>query len=352
MLLEGVFAAITTPFYPDSRLYLRKLEHNVDRYSRTPLSGLAVLGSTGEAVMLGDEESREILKTAREAAAPDKVLLAGVARESVVQTLKLADFAAEQNYDAVLVRTPSFYAPNMGNAAILNYYRMIADSSALPVILYNIPKFTNYDLPVEVIAELAFHPNIIGLKDSSGRVEQIAAVVAATKSAPRRKVTVTEIFAAVTQRMLDVQPSIEAATFVSAEMLGGGGALAVAPPRPAIKTRTKEVGFQVLSGSPANLVDSLDAGASGAILGLAACAPQACLEIYMAWKDKDSALAQEKQDRVRIASIRVGAELGVAGVKYACDLNGYYGGPPRMPLLPLTSDVKAEVAEIMDGIRN
>jgi dihydrodipicolinate synthase/N-acetylneuraminate lyase len=240
----------------------------------------------------------------------------------------------------------------MGNAAILNYYRMIADSSALPVILYNIPKFTNYDLPVEVIAELAFHPNIIGLKDSSGRVEQIAAVVAATKSAPRRKVTVTEIFAAVTQRMLDVQPSIEAATFVSAEMLGGGGALAVAPPRPAIKTRTKEVGFQVLSGSPANLVDSLDAGASGAILGLAACAPQACLEIYMAWKDKDSALAQEKQDRVRIASIRVGAELGVAGVKYACDLNGYYGGPPRMPLLPLTSDVKAEVAEIMDGIRN
>jgi len=352
MLLEGVFAAITTPFYPDSRLYLRKLEHNVDRYSRTPLSGLVVLGSTGEAVMLGDDESREVLKTAREATAADKVLIAGVARESVVQTLKLAEFAAEQNYDAVLVRTPNFYAPNMGNAAILNYYRMIADSSALPVILYNIPRFTKYDLPVDVIAELAFHPNIIGLKDSSGRVELIAAVVEATKSVPRREVTVTEIFAAVTERMLEVQPSMEAATFVSAEMLGGGGALAMAPPRPAIKTRTKEVGFQVLSGSPATLVDSLDAGASGAVLGLAACAPQACLEIYMAWKDKDAALAQEKQDRVRIASIRVGAELGIAGIKYACDLNGYYGGPPRMPLLPLTADVKVEVAQIMDAIRN
>jgi len=346
MLLEGVFAAITTPFYPDSRLYLRKLEHNVDRYSRTPLSGLVVLGSTGEAVMLGDDESREVLKTAREATAADKVLIAGVARESVVQTLKLAEFAAEQNYDAVLVRTPNFYAPNMGNAAILNYYRMIADSSALPVILYNIPRFTKYHLPVDVIAELAFHPNIIGLKDSSGRVELIAAVVEATKSVPRREVTVTEIFAAVTERMLEVQP------FVSAEMLGGGGALAMAPPRPAIKTRTKEVGFQVLSGSPATLVDSLDAGASGAVLGLAACAPQACLEIYMAWKDKDAALAQEKQDRVRIASIRVGAELGIAGIKYACDLNGYYGGPPRMPLLPLTADVKVEVAQIMDAIRN
>jgi len=135
MLLEGIFAAITTPFYPDARLYLRKLEHNVERYSRTPLSGFVVLGSTGEAVMLGDEESREVLRTACDAAAADKVLIAGVARESVVETLRLADFAAERSYDAVLVRTPNFYTPQMGNAAILNYYRMVADASTLPVIL-------------------------------------------------------------------------------------------------------------------------------------------------------------------------------------------------------------------------
>jgi 4-hydroxy-2-oxoglutarate aldolase len=352
MLLEGIFAAITTPFYPDARLYLRKLEHNVDRYSRTPLSGLVVLGSTGEAVMLGDDESREVLKTAREAAAADKVLIAGVAREGVSETLKLAEFAAGRNYDAVLVRTPNFYTPQMSDAAMLNYYRMIADASPLPVILYNIPKFTKYDLPVAVVTELAFHPNIIGLKDSSGNVKQIAAVVAATKSAPRRKVTVTEIFAAVTERMLEIQPSMEAATFVSAEMLGGGGSLAIAPPKAALKTRTREVGFQVLSGSPATLVDSLDAGANGAVLGLAACAPQACLEIYTAWKEKDPALAEEKQERVRLASNRVGGDLGIAGIKYACDLNGYYGGPPRIPLLPLTAEVKAEVAELMAGIRN
>src|SRR5277367_6228665 len=257
MLLEGIFSAITTPFYPDARLYLRKLEHNVERYSRTPLSGLVVLGSTGEAVMLGDDESREVLRTAREAAAPDKVLIAGVGRESVAETLRLAEFAAEQSYDAVLVRTPSFYSPQMSDAAMLNYYRMVADASALPLVLYNIPKFTKYELPVEVIAELAFHPNVIGLKDSSGSVERIAATVAATKDAPRRKVTVTEIFAAVTARMLDVQTSIDAATFVSAEMLGGGGALAMALPRPAIKMRTREVGFQVLSGSAGTLVGSL-----------------------------------------------------------------------------------------------
>jgi 4-hydroxy-2-oxoglutarate aldolase len=100
------------------------------------------------------------------------------------------------------------------------------------------------------------------------------------------------------------------------------------------------------------LFDSLEAGAAGAVLGLAACAPQACHEVYTAWKDKDPVLAQEKQERIRHASTRVGGELGIPGIKYACDLNGYYGGPPRMPLLPLTADLKVEVAEIMAGIRN
>ncbi len=352
MLLEGIFAAITTPFYPDASLYLRKLEHNVDRYSKTPLSGLVVLGSTGEAVMLGDDESREVLRIARGAAADDKVLIAGVARESVVETLKLAEFAAGQSYDAALVRTPSFYTAQMGTAAILNYYRMIADASALPVILYNIPQFSKYDLPVEVIAELSSHPNIIGLKDSTGKVEKIAATVAATAAAPRRRVAVTEIFIAVTGRMLSEKAAAGAATFVSAEMLGGGGALAIAPPRPAIKTRTREVGFQVLSGSAATLHRSLEAGAAGAVLALAACAPQACLEIYTAWKDKDAALAQQKQERILPAATRVGVELGIAGIKVACDLNGYYGGKPRMPLLPLTADLRAEVAEIMENVRN
>jgi dihydrodipicolinate synthase/N-acetylneuraminate lyase len=152
--------------------------------------------------------------------------------------------------------------------------------------------------------------------------------------------------------MLNAQAPLDAATFISAEMLGGGGALAVAPPRPAIKTWTKEVGFQVLSGSASTLFDSLEAGASGAILALAACAPEACYEIYTAWRDKDAALAQEKQQRVLRASARVGGELGIAGIKHACDLNGYYGGSPRMPLLPLTGIVKAEVAEIMANIPN
>ncbi|HKR26056.1 MAG TPA: dihydrodipicolinate synthase family protein, partial [Acidobacteriaceae bacterium] len=161
MLLEGIFPAITTPFYPDGRLYLRKLEHNIERYSRTPVSGMAVLGSTGEAVMLSDDESREVLRVARENAAADKVLLAGVARESLIETLRLAEFAAEQQYDALLVRTPHYYGPAMRPLELMTYYRALADRAVLPIVLYSIPKFTHLEIPLEVVAELAQHPNII-----------------------------------------------------------------------------------------------------------------------------------------------------------------------------------------------
>jgi dihydrodipicolinate synthase/N-acetylneuraminate lyase len=351
MLLEGIFAAVTTPFYPDGRLYLKKLEHNVDRYSRTPVAGLVLLGSTGEAVMLSDEESRTVLRVAREASAAEKVLLAGVARESLAETLRLAEFAADQQYDAVVVRTPHYYGPQMGHIEMLTYYRALADRSPLPVVLYSIPKFTHYELPVDVIAELAQHPNIIGLKDSSGNIERLARIVVATRNAARRELLVTMTFAAFTGRML-ANMALPEGNFVSAETLGGQAALAVAPPLARVKTmRKKEVGFQVLNGSAHSLLASLEAGAAGGVLGLAACAPQACQEIYTAWKDNDPKLAKEKQQRVVEASALMG-ELGIPGIKQACDLNGYYGGRPRTPLLPLDAEHQAKVARVMADLRN
>lgn len=352
MLLEGIFSAITTPFYPDGRLYLRKLEHNVDRYSRTPIAGLTVLGSTGEAVMLGDEESREVLRTAREAAAPEKVLLAGVGRESALETLKLAEFAADQHYDAVLVRTPHYYGPQMQPLQMLTYFRMVADSSPLPVVLYSIPKFTHYDLPVEVIAELAQHPNIIGLKDSSGNVDRLAKVVEATRSAPKRAVAVTSVFTAFTNRML-LDQALAASTFIPADILGANAmAIAIPPPKPRVATRSKEVGFQVLTGSAHALNEALDAGSTGAVLAFAACAPQACQEIFTAWKENDPKLAAEKQQRIAEASASVAGKFGISGVKYACELNGYYGGRPRVPLLPLDAGQQAQVTQLMADIRH
>ncbi len=346
MLLEGIFPPLTTCFYSDGRPYWHKLEQNVEHYSRTPVSGFVLLGSTGEAVMLSDEESREALRVARGAARPEKVLLAGVGRESVFETLRFAEYAAQLDYDAVLVRTPHYYRPQMRPRELLTYYQAVADRSPLPVVLYNIPSYTAYDLPISVVAELAMHPNIVGIKESSGSIERIRQIVENTRTAKKRLVTVTNVFAAVTSRML-------AAKCEAAEQLGAlRGAVAVAPSAVLSKTRTREVGFQVLNGSAQILHPGLQAGATGGVLAVSTFAPQACHEIYTAWKEGDEALAAEKQQRVIRAGKEVSGLMGVPGVKHALDLNGYFGGISRMPLLPLTADEKRTVEEILQDLRN
>jgi dihydrodipicolinate synthase/N-acetylneuraminate lyase len=348
MLFEGIFPALTTPFYADGRLYARKLEQNVAQYSRTACAGMVALGSTGEAVMLSADEQIEVLKTVADSADADKVLIAGVGHESVRETLALAEHAARLDYDAVLVRTPFYYRAQMTDAAMLSYFRMVADAAELPVLLYSVPAFTNYELPVELIAQLAHHANIIGIKDSSGKPDRIAAIVAATANV-RRTVNVTPTFTAITHRM--ERESTSGANFVAIESLASanpdipGITTAVAPP--VLKQRTREVSFQVLSGSAATLEPSLSNGASGAVLAFACCAPQNCYEVYAAFKERNAPLAALKQERIRAVAIRVGVELGVAGIKYACELNGYYGGNPRAPLLPLTAAQKDEVALLM-----
>ncbi|MDR3751897.1 MAG: dihydrodipicolinate synthase family protein [Terracidiphilus sp.] len=352
MLIKGIFAAVTTPFYADERVYFRKLEANMARYSRSLLSGMVVLGSTGEAVMVDEGEYSEVLRVAGEAAAPEKVLIAGAGRESVKATVETAELAARFRYDAILVRTPSYYASNMSTAAVLNYFRSVADRSPLPVLLYNIPKCVPYQIPVEVVAELAQHPKIIGIKESSGNMERVRALVAATRNAPRRTVTVTPVFEAVTARMLEARTEPTSATFVSAGDLAGGQALAVAAPVAPLKTRTQEAGFHVLCGSASGMLESLEAGADGAILAFAACAPQACQEVYFAWKDHDLKLAEEKQQRIAGPNQRIVGQLGIGGVKYACDFNGYYGGPVRAPLLTVTAVEKAEIENLLAEIRN
>ncbi len=352
MLIEGVFAAVTTPFYADERVYFRKIEANMARYSRSLLAGMLVLGSTGEAVMLDDAESRDVLRVAAEATAPEKVLIAGVGRESVKATVELAEAAAQYQYDAVLVRPPSYYAGQMSSAAMLHYFRSVADRSPLPVILYNIPEFVPNQIPIEAVAELAQHPHIIAMKDSSGSVERIQSAVAAAANAPRRIVPVTQIFEAVTARMLSPRVQEAVGNFVSVGHLAGSAAVATAPPVAAVKTRTREVGFQVLTGAEGSILASLQAGASGAILAFADFAPQACQEIYQAWKDHDLPLAAEKQQRITAAGRRVVGDLGIAGIKYACDFNGYYGGRGRAPLLQLTAAEKAEIEQLLGETRN
>ena len=351
MLLQGIFPAVTTPFYSDGAVYYKKIEHNIDRYSRTPIAGMVVLGSTGEAVMLSDQERSEVLRVTAEVAAPEKVLIAGTGAESVIETLRLTELAAKLNYDVALVRTPHFYRPQMKPDAMLTFFRTVADHSPLPVLLYTVPPFTAYDLPLEVITALAEHQNIIGIKESSGNVEKVAAMVAATKHI-KRTTTVTEVQQAVTARMLAAPAKDEnGGQLVSVTQLNGGADVAVAA-RPKLKTRTKEVGFQVLVGAAHTLLDSLQVGASGGVLGIAAPAPTICFEIHTAWKDNDQELARSKQTGLAPATKKVVSEMGIAAIKYAMDLNGYYGGLPRLPLLPLTAAQKAEVENVMNPFRN
>jgi 4-hydroxy-2-oxoglutarate aldolase len=358
MLLSGIFPPITTPFYPDGNVYFKKLESNVERYSRTPVAGIVVLGSTGEAILLSDQERRDALKVAREVAAPNKVLIAGTGIESAIETLRLTEYAGELGYDIAMVRTPHYYKKQMQAANILAFYRTVADRSPLPVILYNIPQATGYDIPAEVVIELAGHPNVIGMKESSGDVEKVRRIVEGTRHI-KRSATVTETFEAVTPRMLAA---------ASAGASAGGGQLVpvgvlsgnadVKPSSSAVsvvgkmKTRQKEVGFQVLVGAAQKLQPSLDAGAVGAILAFACPAPTACYEIYAAWKEGDADLARLKQERIAKAAQRVVGEFGVPGVKHGMDFNGYFGGPSRLPLLPLTGDLKAEIEGSLADIRN
>lgn len=395
MLLSGIFPPITTPFYPDGRVYYKKLEANVERYSRTPCAGIVVLGSTGEAILLSDEERREVLKTAMTAAAADKVMVAGTGIESAIETLRLTEYAAELGYDAAMVRTPHYYKKQMLPANILAFYRTIADQSALPIIIYNFPQATGYDIPAEVVIELADHPNIAGIKESSGNLEKVKTMVDGTRHV-KRSATVTETFAAVTPRMLKAaatKKEQESRELVSVGALTGAASSASQSPQHAqsprhaeiarvgdpdfgregdpgappatpkasssavtvvgnLKTRQKEVGFQVMVGAAHQLEPSLALGAVGAILAFACPAPTACYEIYAALNEGDTVLAREKQERVKTPAQRVVSDLGVPGVKYAMDLNGYYGGPSRLPFLPLTGEQKLEIEKLMAGIRS
>jgi len=372
MLLSGIFPPITTPFYSDGAVYYKKLESNVERYSRTPVAGIVVQGSTGEAILLSDQERRDVLKAAMAAAAPHKVMIAGTGIESAIETLRLTEYAATLGYDAAMVRTPHYYKKQMHPANLLAFYRTIADGSALPIIIYNFPQATGYDIPAELVIDLANHANILAIKESSGNLDKVKAMVDGTRHV-KHEAMVTDTFAAVTPRMMKAaqaeareKQGQESRELVPVAVLAGAGAAEtsvgdrtqVKPSSSAVsvvgnlKTRPKEVGFQVMVGAAHQLEPSLALGAVGAILAFACPAPTACYEIFAALKEDDVPLAREKQERVKLPVQRVVAGLGIPGIKYAMDLNGYYGGPARLPFLPLTGDQKKQIEEVMSTIRN
>lgn len=291
MKLNGIFPALTTPFDADGALAADRLRENIIRYNRLPLSGYVAVGSTGESVLLSRAEVEQVFTAVREAAASAKILIAGVGSESTPETISRAKAAANIGFDIALVKTPSFFKSALTPDALVEHYKRVADASKLPVLLYAIPQFTGVALEPDLVARLAEHPNIIGLKESSGNVQRVGEIVAAVPA-----------------------------------------------------------NFQVLVGSADTLYASLTLGAVGGILALADCLPELCLELHSAFATEQISTARELNRRILPASKKLVRQLGIAGVKAAMDYRGYYGGPVRGPLLPLSAAQQREVEAVVNSL--
>jgi 4-hydroxy-2-oxoglutarate aldolase len=291
MLIRGIFPALVTPFRSDESVSWEAVRENIRRYNATALAGYVVLGSTGESVMLGWDEADSVLSAVGEAAAPDKLLIAGTGAESTAETIVRTKRAAALGYPVALVKTPYYYKPAYRAEAYLHHYRAVADASPIPILLYSVPIFTGVTLESPEVVALAGHPNIVGIKDSSGSIQRIGEIVA---GAPKQ--------------------------------------------------------FVVLTGGAAVIYPALAVGARGAILALAAAIPEKCSELFALFEQGDHARAQALQLLLATASKRIVSECGIPGVKYAMDLRGYQGGVSRRPLLPLSEEKRQSIAAILSQI--
>jgi len=293
MKLQGIFPPIATPFDHNGDLYKAKAKQNIEKWNQTGLSGYVVCGSTGESVMLTTEEKTKLWEWVAEHAAADKLLLAGTGMESVRETVALTNLAASLGYKSAMVRTPHYYKNllNRKEAQTL-HFRAVADQAKIPIMIYNWPQATGLDIPVEAVVELSEHPNIIAIKESSGNLEKVM------------------------QMIREVKP-----------------------------------GFQVLVGSAPTLAPAFAVGAVGAVVAFANAAPYACITIWEAHRTREAEAAMDWQNRIARAAYLVTTKYGVPGLKYAMDLNGYYGGPPRLPLVVPGPEAKREIEEAFREIK-
>jgi 4-hydroxy-2-oxoglutarate aldolase len=291
MVIRGIFPALTTPFQSDESVHVSALKENIQRYNQTGVAGYVVLGSTGESVMLSRDEADSIFVAVRDSAASDKLLIAGTGAESTAETIVRTKRAAQLGYPVALVKTPYYYKPVYRAETYIQHYRAVADSSPIPILLYSVPQFTGITLETPEILKLAGHPNIIGIKDSSGHIQRVGEIVAGVCS-----------------------------------------------------------DFRVLTGSSAVVYPALVLGAQGAVLALASALPEKCAELLALAQNGDHEKARELQLLLTAASKSIVSDAGIPGVKYAMDLRGYHGGVGRRPLLPVPEEKKQSIAAIVSQL--
>ncbi len=287
---KGVFAALTTPFEKDT-ISTEKFCENIQKYNSFDLAGFVIAGSSGEAAYLTDEESETLVQTAKEAAAPDKKILVGTARESTTATTAFTNRMAEFGVDAALIRTPFYFKPQMTHEALLKHFLQIADRAKIPIIPYHIPQVTGLAIQPQLVIDLAAHPNIVGIKDSSGNLAFLGEVI-------------------------ETLPS----------------------------------DFHYLLGAGSVFLFGLFLGASGGILRLADVAPAQCVALYNLFLERKWEEARKLQLALIPLNNAIIQKFGIPGAKYALDLLGFHGGPPRPPILPLDEKGKNELKEILNKL--
>ncbi len=267
---------------------LSHLESNMQRWNREPISGYVVGGSNGEFVHLSVEERVEVVRTALQTRAPGRHVIAGAGLESAHETIVLAREMASVGADLAIVVTPSYYKSKMTSPAFQDYYTRVADASPIPVLIYNVPPNTGVDISAEAVIRLSEHPNIVGMKDSSGNLAKMAFVI-----------------------------------------------------------REAAEGFQVLTGSAGFLLPALSVGAVGVVPALGNFASPLLKELMDRFAAGDLDRARALQWQAVEANTAVTTRFGVPGLKAALDMLGYYGGPVRSPLLPLTQEERSTLKDIL-----
>jgi 4-hydroxy-2-oxoglutarate aldolase len=288
--LEGIFPPIITPFEMQ-QVSFTHLAENIKKWNNYDLSGYVILGSNGENVMLTDSECLEVVETAIKYISDEKQIIVGAGSESSHKTINYIKQVHQSGGDAVLVVTPHYYKAQLNATALETYFVEIADQSPLPVIIYHVPKFTGIDVPIDLIAKLSEHPNIIGLKDSSGNITFMQSLIA---------------------------------------------------------LQLKD--FQLLTGSAGTLMGSLVMGAVGGILALANITPQICIDIFNFVKSGEFEKARELQLNILRLNQLTTAIHGIGGLKFALDQLGFFGGEPRHPLSIPDEKGKTEIVKELEGL--
>lgn len=286
-MIKGIMPPITTPFENGEVAY-HKLAENMKSWNRTGLSGYVVMGSNGESAFLTREEKLRLIETVKANLGSEKILMAGTGSDSIKETVALTNDAAARGADYALVLTPSFYKGQMNGAAFMRYFTQVADQISIPLLIYNVPKFTGVSIDAQVVAQLAQHPNIVGLKNSAENSAHTAEIISVVGK-----------------------------------------------------------DFSVLVGTASVLYPGLAAGATGGILALANIAPDRCVQLQEHVEAGRHAEASTLQKQLIPVNKAVTATYGVPGLKAALDMLGYFGGEPRSPLAVLAENERAVLKSIL-----